>query len=190
MIPPLCVIQARMGSKRMPGKMMLPLAGKPLIYHAWRKAVEAFGEANVVVAMPASTENDVLRNYIADSLGGLVFRWAGDESDVLGRMYFAACSMRWHPDSIICRVTPDDPLKSAKLMKAVAMGERHPVELSCEAITLQSLTLLHYGINDLDHREHLSHILSPVLPPPAPEGVWSVDDKASYEAMKAKLEAK
>ena len=59
----LAIIQARFGSKRLPGKLMLPLAGKPLLWWSWRRSVEAFGDANVVVAMPASKENDVLRAY-------------------------------------------------------------------------------------------------------------------------------
>ena len=179
-----------MGSTRFKGKMMAPLAGHPLIWYAWRRSVEAFGEANVVVAIPASEENRVLRNFIADSCGGQVFEWDGDENDVLGRYYACAHTFRWHPDAVICRVTPDDPLKNPKLMQAVAAGARHPVELSCEATTLLSLTVLHFGITDPEQREHLSLILSPVMPPAPPEGVWSVDTEDDLQAIQAKMESK
>ncbi len=167
-IAPLCVVQARMGSARLEGKMMLPFNGHPLIYHAWRRSIEAFGEANVVVAMPASKENDVLAEY-CERITAQVFRWAGPESDVLGRLHACAHSLRWHPETVIVRVTPDDPFKVTELMKRVVFhGERHPVELSCEAVTLEYLNILHNGINDLDLREHLTRVFSPVPPPPAP----------------------
>ena len=186
--PPLCIVQARMGSKRLPGKMMLPLAGQPLIYHAWRRSVEAFGESNVVVAIPASEENAPLKAFL-ERIDANVFEWDGLEGDVLSRFYYCANAYRWHPDTIILRVTPDDPLKRRDLMLKVMMGERHPVELSCEAITLEYLALLFANVEDLDAREHLSLVFSPVDPPAPPEGVWTIDTMEDYEAMKLKMEA-
>ena len=73
-------------------------------------------------------------------------------------------------------------------MRAVAAGERHPVEQSCEAVTLMYLDILNAQVEDLDHREHLSYILAPSPPPAPPPGVWSVDDDESYQAIKAKME--
>ena len=186
-VPPLAIIQARMGSNRLKGKMMLPLAGKPLIWYAHRRSIEAFGEANVVVAIPSSAENHVLRDYIRDSLGGQVFEWDGAESDVLERVWACAHSFRWHPMSVIARITPDDPLKDPALMWAVTLGERHPVELSCEAITLMDLSILHHNIVDMDQREHLTEILSPLPPPEAPEGIWSVDSQEDLDAIRARM---
>ena len=176
-----------MGSTRFPGKMMAPLRGRPLIWWAWRRSVEAFGEANVVVAIPDTEENHLLREFI-ESHDGRVFAWDGDEDDVLGRLYHCAHSFRWHPESVICRVTPDDPLKQPELMRGVAWGARYPVELSCEATTLQTLTILHHNITDPADREHLTHILSPVPPPAAPEGVWTVDTPDDLEAIEQQME--
>ena len=188
--PPLAIVQARMGSTRFPGKMIAPLGGRPLIWHAWRRSIEAFGEANVVVAMPNSAENDVLAEMVGNfAATAQVFRWDGPESDVLGRFFTCAHTFRWHPQSVICRVTPDDPFKDAALMLRVSMGERHPVEMSCEAVTLEYLNLLHSEITDLDAREHLTHILSPLPPPPCPPGVWTVDTEEDLKAIKAKMEA-
>ena len=184
---PLCIIQARMGSTRLPGKMMLPVAGKPLLWWSWRRSIEAFGDANVVVAMPASKENDVLRAY-CERIGARVFSWDGPESDVLSRLWNCAHTFRWHPDSIIVRVCGEDPLKDVKLMRAVVAGERHSVELSCEAVTLMYLDILHTQVDDLDHREHLSYILAPLPPPAPPPGVWGVDTEADLEAIKATME--
>jgi len=186
MIPPLAIIQARMGSTRFPGKMMAPLAGHPLIWYAWRRSIEAFGEANVVVAIPASNENHVLRDFIVESCGGRVFEWAGPEDDVLGRFFHCAHAYRWHPHSVILRVTPDDPLKDPVLMQAVAAGERHPVELSCEAFTLDQVSMLEQLAKDPAQREHLS-TLFPVSAPSAPPGTWSVDTEADLLAIEERM---
>ncbi len=181
-IPPLAIVQARMGSSRLPGKMLMPLAGRPLIWWAWRRSVEAFGETNVVVAIPAGEDNDTLAELVTN-FGGLPWRWDGPEDDVLGRLYHCAHTFRWHPDSVILRVTPDDPLKQPALMREVALGARHPVEWSCEAVTLQELSILHAGVTDPEDREHLTRILSPVPPPAAPEGVWTVDTEEDLKAI-------
>ena len=169
---------------------MAPLAGHPLIWYAWRRSVEAFGEANVVVAIPSSEENRVLRNFIADSCGGQVFEWDGDENDVLGRLYWAAHTYRCGGDAVLLRVCGEDPLKDPTLMRAVALGYRHDAERSGERTTLQSLTILHFVITDPEQREHLSLILSPVMPPAPPEGVWSVDTEEDLQAIQAKMEGK
>jgi len=167
--------------------MMLPLGGRPLIWHAWRRCVEAFGEANVVVAIPDTEENELIRKFIEEQ-GGQVFRWDGPENDVLGRIYHAAHALRWKRDSVILRVTPDDPFKDPKMMMRVAMGERHPVELSAEGMTLEWLEYAHAQVTNPEQREHLTHILSPVPPPPPPPGVWTVDTREDYEAIKAIME--
>ena len=181
-VPPLCIIQARIGSTRLPNKMFMALNGKPLIWYAWRRSIEAFGEANVVVAIPASHENDSLAELVTN-FGGKVWRWNGDEDDVLGRLYHCAHTYRWHPSSIIVRCTPDDCRKIPRMMKEVTWGVRHPVELSCEAVTLQDLSILHATVTDPVDREHLSRILSPVPPPEAPDGVWTVDTQADLDAI-------
>lgn len=185
--PPLAIVQARMGSTRLPGKMMLPLHGRPLIYHAWRRAVEAFGEEHVVFAFPASPENDVLVAY-ADRLGARVFSWDGDEWDVLGRLHACAHTFRWHPDSVIVRITPDDPLKDPELLRRTAMGERFAPEIGGEATTLLMLDILHQQITDPMLREHVGHIFNHGPPSPLPPGVWTVDTEEDLEAMRLRME--
>lgn len=185
---PLAIVQARIGSTRLPGKMLLPLAGKPLVWHAWNAAVKAFGAGNVVCALPASQENDQLASVLV-GLSATVFRWAGPENDVLGRFHACAHRYRWHPDSVIVRVTPDDPRKDAEIMSRhlVACGQRVPVELGGEAFTLAMLDDAERRLSmalDSHKREHLTHALFPYPPPPPPPGVWTVDTQEDYEAMR------
>ena len=205
MIAPLAIVQARIGSTRLPRKMLLPLAGKPLIWHAVNAAVEAFGGA--VVAIPDTEENDELEAAIVDCTDEEVeiFRWRGPEWDVLGRFHACAHQYRWHPDSVIVRVTPDDPFKLPHLMVQVAMGERQPVEESCEAFTLRMLDEAQKRepyevevddddcVDGLDPvgavkwvpnpaREHITLALFPSQIPTKLGKFWTVDTWDDYEA--------
>lgn len=185
---PLAIVQARIGSTRLLGKMLLPLGGRPLVYWAWKAACDAFGRENVVAAIPASEENDELASTIEDWKGA-VFRWDGPENDVLGRLHACAQRYRWHPDAVIVRITPDDPFKVPDLMRRVAEGERHPVELGGEAFTLAMLNrereraFIGYYMAEPVWREteHLSYLIGEA-PPPPPGQVWTIDTRADYEA--------
>jgi len=53
-------IQARMGSSRLPGKALLPLAGKPLIWHMMDRLRRVPGLADLVLATTADARNDAL----------------------------------------------------------------------------------------------------------------------------------
>lgn len=180
-IPPLAIVQARIGSTRLPGKMLLPLGGKPLVWHAWNAAVQAFGPEHVVCAIPASADNDELVSVLEVECGAHVMRYDGPECDVLGRFFHVAHCYRWHPDSVIVRVTPDDPWKEPELMRRVARGERWiPVEKGGEAFTLQMLDEAHAREQGAHHREHITHALFPVILPAAP-GHWTIDTPEDYE---------
>lgn len=161
--------------------MCADLGGYPLIWWAWNAAVQAFGWQNVVVAMPANAENDVLHKVVLAMDSGRpwvarnvqVFRWKGPEADVLGRIHHCAHAYRWHPNSVIVRVTPDDPWKVPEVMRLVASGERHPVEIGGEAFTL---AMLDDAYAHAEEREHLTHAIPALAgPPQVPEGVWTVD---------------
>jgi len=173
--PPLAIIQARVGSKRLPGKVLLPIGGAPLIEHVWRRTVKAFGKRHTVVAHPDTPENAPLAEYL-ESLGAQRFPWDGPEDDVLSRFYYCAHRYRWHPDSVILRVTADDWRKSPPMMRRVANGERMAVELGAEAFTLAMLDEAQ-RTPDLPaaHREHITLALFPTLPPKPPPGVWTID---------------
>lgn len=183
-VPPLAIVQARMGSKRLPGKVLMDIAGKSLVEHVWLRAVEAFGQAHTVVAYPDTLENAPLRAELYD-IGAISVAYAGDEWDLLGRYWWTAHKFRWHPDSVIVRVCADDPFKSASAMKRVAAGERLPVEVGAEAFTLAQLDAAHFREADPTRREHLTYCLFPVLPPPPPPGTWTIDTPEDLETVRA-----
>jgi len=180
MSPPLAIVQARIGSKRLPRKMLLDVGGKPLVAWALSAAQVAFGVEHTVAAIPASAENDELADVL-ESFKCPVFRWNGPEHDVLGRFHACAHTYRWHPFSVIVRVTPDDPYKSARQMQRVAAGERLPVEFGGEAFTLEQLDMAHIASTE---REHLTHALFDMPPPPAMPGIWTVDTQEQLDDVR------
>lgn len=188
MIPPLCIIQARYQSARLPGKMLLRLGGETLLARGHELACEAFGAGNVVVAIPASDDRGPLGEDLR-RIKATIFAWEGDEADVLGRFYYCAHRYRWHPDSVIVRWTPDDPFKDPAMCRRVAAGERLPVEQGAEAFTLAMLGNAHFGWEGYPaNREHLTLSLFLTAPPPAPEGeVWTIDTPDDYERAKVRL---
>ena len=173
MIPPLAIIQARLGSTRLKNKMLLEVGGRSLIRRAWDASVEGFGEANVGFAVPSNEKGAALLMVAIKLIPHVnVFQWDGLEDDVIGRFWHCAHRYRWHPDSVIVRVTPDDPFKDSRMMLRVANGERLPVEQGAEAFTLAMLDQAYYKITE--EREHLGMIFFPTRPPPPPPGVWSI----------------
>lgn len=186
-IPPLAIVQARIHSTRLPNKMLLPLKGKPLVWHAWDRANMAFSADNVILACP-SGDAEKFREILPEAI---IFGWDGDENDVLGRFYCCAHRYRWHPESIIVRVTPDDPFKDVTAMRSTAFyGKRYAVELGAEAFTLRQLDRAHWTkANEAFSREHMTYALFGVDAPPKPEigGPWTIDTLEDYEAAKRKV---
>lgn len=81
------VLQARMCSRRLPGKVMAPLAGEPMIWRQVERLRRARGLDRVVVATSTESSDDALSGYLV-SRGQSVFR--GDPVDLLGR--YARCA--------------------------------------------------------------------------------------------------
>lgn len=203
-IPPLAIIQARYNSKRLPGKVLMPLGGKSLLQRVWETTVTAFGAGNTIVATCANEWNQPIIEACT-RMGAECFAWEGEENDVLGRFYVCAHRYRWHPESIIVRVTPDDAFKEASLMKQVAFnGIRLPVEQSCEAFTLKQLDAAHARtprvtgytvvgapLADGQNREHITYALFPTLPPKAPprDLPYSIDTEADLIAVRRVTDA-
>ena len=95
------ILQARMGSDRLPGKSMMPLAGKPLLYRILERVLRCQSIDQIVVAAPDTNENDILEK-VANELNVSIFR--GSENDVLDRYYKAA---KDHKADLILRIPLD-----------------------------------------------------------------------------------
>lgn len=107
------IIQARMSSSRLPGKVLLPLAGKPALEHVVSR-VQAARRVDQVVIATSSLEAD---NPIEDFCGRQkVFCVRGNETDVLGRYLLA---LREYPADLVVRITADCPLMDPFLIDSL-----------------------------------------------------------------------
>jgi glutamate-1-semialdehyde 2,1-aminomutase len=107
------VVQARMGSVRLPGKVLMPIAGIPAIDLLLKRLDNATTLDEVIVATSSSQKDDVLAEHLRD-LGIHYFR--GDENDVLSR--FLEINARVQPD-VIVRLTGDCPFLDPAVVDSV-----------------------------------------------------------------------
>jgi spore coat polysaccharide biosynthesis protein SpsF len=107
------VIQARMGSTRLPGKVLEDLGGLPVLTWVVRAARAARLADEVIVATSTRDEDDPVAR-LAEELGVPVVR--GSEDDVLSR-YLQA--LEEHPCDAVVRITADCPFTDPAIIDAV-----------------------------------------------------------------------
>ena len=133
----LAILQARMTSSRLPGKVMAPVLGEPMI----GRQVERLRRSNrideLMVATSTQASDDPLAAY-CESLGVEVFR--GSLSDVLDR-YRAALARRPQATTVI-RLTADCPLTDPELIDQV-IDHHHEVGADYTSNTLGTRTYPH-----------------------------------------------
>ena len=102
------VIQARMGSTRLPGKSNLDLAGVSLVGRILERIKRCKTFQEIVLAIPKNKEDDVLLK-IGEQFGVKVFR--GSENNLLDRYYQAA---KLYDANYVARLPADNPLSEPK----------------------------------------------------------------------------
>ena len=109
-----CIIQARMGSSRLPGKVLMKSGnGMPLLYHVINQLRHCSKVKNLVIATTTNQEDDEIEKF-ADNNSVNVFR--GSEKDVLDR-YFQ-CAKKYSFSTIV-RITSDCPLIDPQIVDKV-----------------------------------------------------------------------
>ena len=96
------IVQARMGSKRLPKKSILPLAGKPLIFRIMERIMRCKEVNNFVLAIPNTKENSVF-DKINFNRKLKIFK--GSENNLLERYYLAAKKFK---SDIVVRIPGDN----------------------------------------------------------------------------------
>src|SRR3989344_2261025 len=138
------IIQARMGSLRMPGKVLKPILGKPMLWHVVERVKRAKLINQVVVATSTNPEDKKLVDFCKTN-NIEVFK--GSENDVLDRYY--QCAKKYHADFIV-RITADCPLIDPSLVK------KYPQGLDCEIFTFPSLSEAWKKARKPFEREHVT----------------------------------
>jgi len=106
------LVQARMGSTRLPGKVMKSLAGKPLVGHIFDRLLAVRGLKDIVLATTLDPRNDKLVEY-AEQYGVRVYR-AVDEDDIAERLHGAAKMMA--ADAVL-KINADCPLVDPNILE-------------------------------------------------------------------------
>lgn len=111
----LLIVQARMGSSRLPGKVMKKINNVPLLHILIKRILGSNFVDSFMVATSLNSEDDIIAEFCKENKIN-VFR--GSESDVLDRFYKAAISLDKIPTNII-RICSDNPLLSYKVIDFV-----------------------------------------------------------------------
>ena len=162
------IVQARMGSSRLPGKVLMDLHGRPLL----ERQIERLRRSQMADAVGIATSTDARDDVIAalaQRLGLTSFR--GDEDDVLAR--FAGAAAAFQAD-VVVRVTADCPLIDPELLdRCVArllddpeldyvsntLERTYPRGLDVEVLTRDALERAHQEATDPDDREHVTRFV-------------------------------
>lgn len=158
------IIQARIGSTRLPYKMMLSLHGRPIIEWVIKRVEKSKLIEDIIVAIPDGEDNNILKKYI-EKLGVKVYR--GSENNVLKRFYNAVENEKY---SHIVRVCADNPLidgneidnlinlyKNNKCDYAynhIPKDNLYPDGLGAEIISFDLLQYLYMNVTSSQHKEH------------------------------------
>ena len=159
------IVQARMGSTRLPNKMMLWLHGEPVIGWIHKRLINAKEIDSVIYAIPDTLENNTLEEYL-NTQNAKIYR--GSEQDVLNRFYNAAIISK---ADIIVRVCADNPLISPTqvdhLVKYysnstldyaynhVPINNNYPDGLGAEITNIATLRRIEHSATHPSHREHV-----------------------------------
>lgn len=154
------IIQARMGSTRLPGKVMNDLRGKTVLQHVIER-VQSSG-VEVMIATTDKPADDKIAKE-AEELGVQYFR--GSEDDVLSRYFFAA---KQAEADLVVRITSDCPLYDGELLKRMLAyrkdedylsnchERRFPRGLDTEIFTFAALEKAFNEAVEQPQREHVT----------------------------------
>lgn len=160
------VVQARMGSTRLPGKVLAEVCGMPLIKLIIQRVRAASTVNAIIVATTTDAEDDQLVAALGQQPQCEVFR--GERDDVLDRFYRCAAH---HKVDVVVRVTADDPLKDPRIIdRAVqqlldepsldyssnTLQPTFPEGLDIEAVRFCALSRAHAEAKLPSEREHVT----------------------------------
>ena len=166
----IAIIQARMGSTRLPGKVLKEVDGTPLLKYQIDRIKKSFLLDKIIVATSTLQKDDEIEKFCEDNN---IECFRGSENDVLGRYY--QCAKIYNPDTVI-RLTADCPLLDPKVIdrtirlfideNADFAANTAPIESSkfpdgsdVEVFSMKALQRAHREVLDTGDREHVTFYL-------------------------------
>jgi spore coat polysaccharide biosynthesis protein SpsF len=205
------VIQARVGSSRLPGKILKKVKGRPLLTLLFDRLQGLADHPQLICAIPDSAENEPLRELCGQS-GVSVF--AGPEQDVLKRYVLAA---RDFDLTDVVRITSDCPLLDPRIVEKVI--DRHlsgewdltlnesgvegafPRGMDVEVVKASTLDRIDQAARESFYREHVTlylyknpekfavQILSPQPHQARPDLRLCIDEPADLAVVRCVFQA-
>ncbi|WP_107947363.1 cytidylyltransferase domain-containing protein [Lysinibacillus parviboronicapiens] len=157
------IIQARMGSSRLPGKILKPLGAVDVLTYDVKRCRAIHGVSEVIVATSDLSQDDAIENW-CKAHDVACFR--GSEEDVLDR--YVQCAKIYEPDYVM-RVTSDCPfvdyemgsdivaLMASKRKDIVLIDGYLPRGLAVELISYEALLRINEVGKGAHHREHVTY---------------------------------
>ena len=161
------IIQARMGSTRLPGKVMMDLCGSPIIEHVVQRLSKSNLIDKIIIATSFDSNNQPIIDFCKEND---IDYFVGSEDDVLDRYYQAAIDKHIGEDDIIIRITSDcpliDPFVVDKVIKEHLSKDNdyttnvldctYPDGLDCEVFNFSVLKDTWINANLSSQREHVT----------------------------------
>lgn len=162
------IMQARMGSTRLSGKVMKQLFGKTVLEHDIERIRQCVQVDDIIIATTVNDTDDIIAEE-ARRLGVKCYR--GSETDVLSRYYLAA---KEYPTDIVVRITSDCPLIDPHVVDeiigfykvnqypyvtngSVRPGQgTYPRGLDTEVFSFRGLEEAYYNATESYQREHVT----------------------------------
>ena len=163
MMKTIVIIQARMGSSRLPGKVLLPLGESVVLDYVVSRCRQIEGVSDVIVATSTLVQDDAIVEWCKDND---VDCCRGSEDDVLSR--YIDCAKQYKPDYVI-RVTSDCPFIDYEMAsKIVEKMKEFPADyvkvkgslprgLVVEMFAYSALQYIDKHGREPRHREHVTY---------------------------------
>ncbi|SHN07350.1 cytidylyltransferase domain-containing protein [Gracilibacillus kekensis] len=160
------IIQARMGSSRLPGKVLRKVMEKPLLYYQLIRVSRSTKLDDLVVATSTLPKDDRIVNFCTSHN---INYYRGSEQDVLTRYVEAA---RESGADVIVRLTADCPLMDPRLIDHLVesfiskqdvdyvsnvISRTYPRGLDIEVFSKSALTKVNEWATTASHREHVTN---------------------------------
>ncbi len=163
------IIQARMGSKRLPGKVLKEVLGKPLLGYQCERLARSKRADEIIIATTTALADEAIVEFCRKNS---LFCFRGSEEDVLDRFYSAALRQR---AEVVVRVTGDCPLIDPEVVDRVirfylenvskfdyvsnVLERTYPRGMDCEVFGAQTLAEVHREARLSPEREHVTRFI-------------------------------
>ena len=163
----IAIVQGRMGSSRLPGKILADIAGQPMLSRVYIRTLRAATVTETVFATTTDPSDDPVAEYC--DFGGIPFT-RGSQYDVLDRYYQTA---KEYQADVVVRITADCPVIDPELIDDAVntllngeygfvanrlpppFGRTYPIGLDTEVCTIAALEAAWKDAKENFHREHV-----------------------------------